>query len=358
MVSDEVPRSTGRVDVGSPTASGVASRRLCIVSRDRPLSGEFVTALTTTLGPGDEFEIIMDRRGDGARTYQPPIERRNHPDVDHALERDGFAIVPMQATRPAKYGSLKVPRVPSASPIERLALTDADARELERILGFKRRRRARPTRWLILAGLLNAILVLVILSPAVKTLLSRARPVAPQVAEILRPTPAPPVAATPSPTPDVRALPRAVRPQSPDARPREATTSTRGLSGPSAAPPKAAPGPSAVAPPATGTASTATPPPVAPLPQADVTRNPAPMSEGGGEAYTVRLSDQAGRPVAGAQVSLVIRMADGSLLDIQLGSGPELGTYHVTVPPLEATPVDLRIRVVTSDKRVEIPLTP
>jgi len=316
------------------------------------LSGASVAALTTALGPGDELEIIMDRRGNGAPTHQPSIERRHHPDVDEALERDGFAIVPTQTPRLAAHGSLKPPRVPSTSPMERLALKDADARELERILGFKRRRTARLGRWLILAGLVNAVLVLLVLSPAVQTLRSRARPATPRIAETPRPPPAPAVAATPSRSPEVRALPRAVRPQSPEERPREASISTRGLSDPSAAaPPKAVPGPSAVDPPATGT-------PVATLPQADVTRNPAPMSEGGGEVYAVRLSDQAGRPLPGAQVSLVIRMADGTLLDIPLGAGPEPGTYRATVPPLDPTPVDLRIRVVTSEKRVEIPLTP
>jgi len=294
----------------------------------------------------------MDRRGVGPPTHQPPIERRHHPDVDHALERDGFAIVPTQIPRPTIPGGLKSPRVPSTSPIEHLALNEADARELERILGFKRHRTARLRRGLILAGLLSAILVLLVLSPPVQTLLSRARPAAPRIAEAPRPTPTPPVAATPSPNPAVLASPRAVRPQSSEERPREAGSSTRGLSGPSAAaPPKAVPGPSTVDPPAKGTR-------VATLPQADVTRNPVPMSEGGGEAYAVRLSDPTGRPVSGAQVSLLFRMADGTLLDVPFASGAEPGTYHATVPPLDPTPVDLRIRVVTSDKRVEIPLTP
>jgi hypothetical protein len=328
----------------------VASRRLCIVSRDRLLSGAAVAALTTELSPGDELEIIMDRRGAGPPTHRPTIERRHHPAVDEALERDGFAIVPTPTPRPAAHGSPS--RAPSTSPIERLALNDADARELKRILGFKRRRRSLRSRWLILAGLVNAILVLLALSPPVQTLLNRARPAAPRIAESPRPTPAPPVAVTPSPNPEVRALPRAVRPQSPEERPREPSSSTRGLSDPSAAaPPKPGPGPSAVDPPAKGT-------PAATLPQADVTRNPVPISEGGGDAYLVRLSDPAGRPVAGAQVSLLIRTAQGTLLDIPLGSGPEPGTYHTTVPPLDPAPVDLRIRVVTSDKRVEIPLTP
>ena len=91
-----------------------------------------------------------DRRGDGAPTHQPPVERRHHPDVDEALERDGFAIVPSQTLRLAARGSLK-------PPLERLALKAADARALERILGFKRRRTARLRRWLIPAGLVSAM---------------------------------------------------------------------------------------------------------------------------------------------------------------------------------------------------------
>ena len=50
--------------------------------------------------------------------------------------------------------------------------------------------------------------------------------------------------------------------------------------------------------------------------------------------------------------------ANGTVLDIQLGSGSEPGTYQATVPPFDQPPVDLRIRVVTSDRRLEIPLTP
>jgi len=349
----------GRNDGGSRPVTGVAPRRLCIVSRDRPLSGASIATLKTTLGPGEELEIIMDRRGDGAPTHQPPIERRYHPDVELALERDGFAIVPTETPRPAAHGRLKLARVPLTSPIARLALKDATARELERTLGLKRRRTARLGRWLIVAGLVNAILVLVFLLPPLQTFPGRARPAAPRIAETPRPASAPQVTATPSPRPEVRALPRAVRPPSPEERPREASVSTRELSGPSAAvPPKPVAGPSAVEPAAKEPASKAAPPLVAGLPHADVTRSPALMSEGGGEAYAVRLSDPAGRPVSGARVSLLVRMADGTLLDVPLPAGAEPGTYHATVPPLDPTPVDLRIRIVTSDKRVEIPLTP
>src|SRR5882672_4119115 len=97
----------GRTDGGTRTASGVAFRRLCIVSPDRPLSAASIATLKTTLGPGEELEIIVDRRGDGSPTHQPPIERRHHPDVEQALERDGFAIVPTEIPRPASRGGLK-----------------------------------------------------------------------------------------------------------------------------------------------------------------------------------------------------------------------------------------------------------
>src|SRR5437773_746063 len=199
----------GRNDGGSRTASGVASRRLCIVSPDRPLSAASIATLKTRLGPGEELEIIVDRRGDETATHQPSIERRYHPDVDLALERDGFAIVPTETPRPAAYGRLKVRRVPLTSPIARLALKDAAARELERTLGFKRRRTAGLGRWLIVAGLVNAVLVLLFLLPPLQTFPGRARPAAPRIAETPRPASAPQVTATPSPRPEVREIGRA-----------------------------------------------------------------------------------------------------------------------------------------------------
>ena len=76
--------------------------------------------------------------------------------VDEALERDGFALVSTQASEPGTHGRLKIPRVPVISPTARLALKDAAARELERTLGFKRRRTARLGRWSIVAGLASS----------------------------------------------------------------------------------------------------------------------------------------------------------------------------------------------------------
>jgi hypothetical protein len=216
--------------VSMPTGSGVAL--LCIVSRDPLPSGVFVAALATAVGPRDELEIIVDRRRGGPPTDQPSIERRHRPHVTRALERDGFAIVPTHATQPAQHS------IPAASPIERLALQAADERELKRILEFKRRQRVRLSQWLILTGLMSVILVLLVLSPAVKTLMSRIRPVAlpaadrtnaspiveeaPRVVETPKPKPDPADAETPSPNPEapaVRPAPTVAVPPAPERAP-------------------------------------------------------------------------------------------------------------------------------------------
>jgi hypothetical protein len=175
----------------------------------------------------------------------------------------------------------------------------------------------------------------------------------PRAAETHRPRPGPAVAETPLPNREVRALQRAGHRESPETgRPGDADTMPRTIAGSRVdAPATAVPAASVADPPRTGVA-------VKDLPQVDVTRNLAPASEGGGGAYAVRLSDSGGRPLAGAEVMLLLRMADGTLLYVSLGAGPDLGTYSVTIPSLQSAPVDLRLRVVTNNTRVEIPLTP
>jgi hypothetical protein len=93
------------------------------------------------------------------------------------------------------------------------------------------------------------------------------------------------------------------------------------------------------------------------LPRVELIRSPAPTSSGSGGTYIVRISDTAGRPLTEAEASLVGHMGDGSGLSIPLEPGPEPGTYHATIPlgrPLR----DLRVRIVTSDTRFEIPVGP
>ena len=83
-----------------------------------------------------------------------------------------------------------------------------------------------------------------------------------------------------------------------------------------------------------------------------------PKSLGWGESYAVRLLDPAGHPMEGAEVVLIAHMADGTVANIPMGALPEPGTYRGTVPTSQSTPVDLRVRVNTGDKRVEVPVKP
>jgi hypothetical protein len=53
---------------------------------------------------------------------------------------------------------------------------------------------------------------------------------------------------------------------------------------------------------------------------------------------------------------LVAQMADGTVEKSPMGALPERGTYRATVPTSRSTPVDLRIRVSTGEKFVEVPV--
>ena len=342
----------------------MASRRLCIVCRDRHLSGEFVASFTTALGLREEFEIIVDRRRGDHPADPPPADRRYQPHIARALERDGFAIVAPLETRPVQHDHLKLPQERGALPIEHPGLKEADERQLLRILGFNHRGRTRRRQQLILTGLIGALLALLMLSPVGKTLVSRTRSAEPPLTEKTRraaethgPRPGPSVAETLSPNPEVREPTE--RDESPETgRLLGADTMRRRVPGPTVdTPTTAVPAPRADDSPRTRVALKAPSLHVG-LPRVDVTRNPAPASEGGGETYAVRLSDSGGRPLAGAEVLLQIRTADGTVLDVALGAGPDLGTYSVTMSPLQSAPVDLRLRVVTNNTRVEIPLAP
>jgi len=354
-------------DVGSP-GSRAKPKRLCIISRDRPVTGEFLEALQMSLDPDDELEIIPDRRRANPSVEakpravdQPSIDRRSHLYVDLALKKKGFSIVPAPVADPLRIADRLAPDVPR-SPIGRLSLGDFDEdnRELERILQFKRRQEVRIGSRLIALLLVGVILVLLSQLPAAKTFISRTRAGAPPSPSPTRQAslePVPPVAENPSPTSLAPALPQAEGPESPAAvRPRQSPEAA----GPRDAsiPPKLAPGPVATVPPPAAARRDVVSPRFVGPPRVELVRNPSAASEGRGEAYAARISDAAGQPLAGAEVSLVVSMADGTVLDIPLDPGPELGTYLGTAPPGRSALVDLRIRVLTSDKRVEIPLGP
>jgi hypothetical protein len=157
-----------------PAESGAATRRLCVVSRNPLVSGVFIAGLTISVGARDPLEIIVDRRRGGPASDPILIERRHRDHVDRALEREGFAFV-TTATPDTANGSLPGQDV---RPVERIAAEETDERKLERILWLKHGRIIRLGRLLILSGLLNAILILFFVAPAVKARLTQARPAA------------------------------------------------------------------------------------------------------------------------------------------------------------------------------------
>jgi len=343
---------------------GVASRHLCIVSRDRHLSGEFVASFITALGAREEYEVIVDRRRGGPPAdAPPPDDRRSCPHVARALERDGFAVVARFETRPAQDEQLQLFEVRRASPVALLGLEEADARQLKRILGFKRRRTAGLRQRWILSGLIGVLIALPVLLLAGKSFVSRTRTVEPPPLDGMRASPLvvekSPQAALAHTSPGLAVAEAPLPTESPEPwRPRASDSLRRSAPGSSGdAPAVTGPSPSASDPPPTETVLRDSSPYLGP-PQVNVTRDRAPASDGGGEAYAVRLADSGGRPLTGAEVFLRIRTADGTLLDLALGAGANPGTYSVTTPPLRSAPVDLRLRVVTNNTRVEIPLMP
>ena len=351
------------MEIESPLGPRSGSRRLCIVSRKGVRTGALVVALRTALSPHDELEIVVDRRR-GWSSWQPPsIDRRRARRPDPWLERDGFALV------------LATERVEGSDrqPLRALGVA----------AGVKRRPRIWTALWVMVAVLLGVIvgvsLVQFVVAPAMKTPPSQVRTDAklPADAEASAdakpsanhaneaPTTAAPVSTageTPTsempsstsvqtvtepsaPSPERRATPRAVRTGPEAGRQREASPSPGG-----------APRPSAVTPAPTGMAFRSTPSEFAPLPRVEMSRVSAPVA-GRDETYAIRLSDTAGRPLAGAEVSLLIRTEGGALLDVPVVSGSEPGIYEATVPSIGPA-VAFRVRVATSDTRVELPVTP
>lgn len=341
----------------------IGPRPLCIVTRDPILRAQFVTALQTLLRSHDEFGIIQDRRRDRASMEakpdvadQPFVDRRGNSHVDRLLKMDGFAIVPAPATGKRS----RISFLPSAAPSEGLSHADDDADEREPRKDVRRFNRLRTlwfVSWLILVGLLSASAALFLFSPTAPPSANQ-----PPSADRINAAPAveqaPPVTA-PSPgtgrtLPNVQAppLPAVAVSKSPDpARPLRAGTSPRAVPEPSTSVPRSA---NVQPPPAAS--HEVLPPQFVGLPRVELMRSPAPSAGGENAAYAVRISDPAGQPLAGANVVLLTRLADGTVENIPLDPGPEPGTYTGTAPLTRSAPVDLRIRVTTSDQRVELPL--
>jgi hypothetical protein len=71
-----------------------------------------------------------------------------------------------------------------------------------------------------------------------------------------------------------------------------------------------------------------------------------------------RIVDPAGRPLPNADVLLLARMPDGTVENVRMDYLPERGAYRGSLVTTHSSPVDLRVRVILGDKRVEIPLAP
>jgi hypothetical protein len=381
-------------DVEESPLESPLPRRLCIVSGDALLCREFIAALQTVVGPNQRIEIIQDRRrrGPGAAPGQPSVDRRRLSHVDALVKMDGYAIVPLP----------KNPRIPNPGPIEHRSNaprpaehspfnrrlpddgTDADERELERILQFKRRREVRLGPPLIVgavivAAVVSVLALLVVQLPAMKTLMSRTRPTAPPAERTSEPVQAEqaPSPATPSPPERSSTLPPPGDGESGERLPAANSTLRAQTDTIPRAQTSTAPRPQ------TGTVSAV--PPVPPsrgssrlsagvrapetlrseasrfpgVPRVELTRNSLLTPEGKADSYVVRMSDPAGRPLAGAEVLLFADMADGTVESIMLGAGPEPGTYSGTARPRRSAPIAaLRVRMTMSDRRIETPMRP
>jgi hypothetical protein len=90
------------------------------------------------------------------------------------------------------------------------------------------------------------------------------------------------------------------------------------------------------------------------LPRVDVSR------EGGAGhgIYSARIVDPAGRPIADADVLMLARMSDGTVENVMMHFYPDRGIYRGALPTTRASIVYLRLRVITGDKRLEIPVEP
>ena len=296
--------------------------------------------------------------------------------------------------------------VPSA-PSGRRAFYDDDEERLEAIRDFKRERSSGLVPWLVAGLVAIAIIVAFLLLPTGQSLrnnlVQRSSPQAPapsnqpaQTADTSAATQAPAVVTeTPAPAPtrapgaEPAPLDRTTRGSaSPGATATESATpgDTGAVTSPresptppveSASPSRAATGPGSRARPRSG--EPVRPSPSTPVPReaASVSSPPEPVlrtiaprfaglprvelireASASGGAYAVRIADPAGKPLSDAEVLLIARMADGTLENVRMGFVPEQGTYRGMLPPVRSAPVDLRIRVITGDKRVEIPIGP
>ena len=335
--------------------------RLCIVSRERLRSGAFIAALQTSFGPEQDVQVIADRRHVGL-SGGPALkeDRRRQPQVDLELEANGFAIVPVSVEPTGERASL-VPLFP----FERLSPADSEDDEQLASMRSFRHRWSGPVVLRLIGVLIGVTLTAFVLSLVGQfighnpitvrftgPLPSDKDQPSGQTSQRVIPAQLPTVteqSSAPENRPGLAATPPATRAS-------DKSSSAGAPANTKSASPRDAdqltPGRRETNGPSKGTDS-------APLflgkHRAELVRGP--VSQGWGDSYTVRLLDPAGRPMVVFAVSLMARMADGAVENIAMGALPERGTYRATVPTGRSTPVDLRVRVQTGERFVEIPVS-
>jgi len=355
---------------------------LCILSGERLRGSVFVDALRESLRPHDQLEIIVDRRcGEPLGEWERAEDRRRRPQVDLALRTNGFAVVPASGSAPGpSEDRTPLSRLLPSAPGKRLAYDAEDEERLEAIRDFKRGRSSGPVPWLV-AALVVVTTAVFLLSPTSQALKSnlvhRLSPEEPgpskqpaQTSSSSTATQGPAVAEKPSATTTEPVPPRDTNavalPRESSTPPAESGAAPRATTGtdirvrpgasdvvrPSAS--QSAPRQTASAPPSPEVISRSIAPRFAGLPRVELIRE----GNASSGVYAVRLADPAGKPLSDAEVLLIARMADGTLENVRMGFVPEQGTYRGILPPVRSAPVDLRIRVITGDKRVEIPVGP
>jgi cytoskeletal protein RodZ len=379
---------------------------LCIVARDRLRGSDFVAALEASLRPDEQLEIIVDRRSaEPSGEWERSADRRRRPQVDLALKANGFAVIPAPISKSERHALSMLPLSASSSrPASDDYDEDDDEEHLEAIRSFKRERSGHLVPWIVatLAVVVVAVAAFV-WSPTgqafTQSLVQRTAPETPGPASqptqtsasdapTSTPSPAvaekptgvaeapprppaneaPPVeqstrAATPPATPEappsqsrIAASPSNARtPSVESSAPPSAATGSRSRAADTARPtsPEPAPRQVAVAPPPGQPMSRAVSPRFAGLPRIELSREPGTPAG----TYAVKVLDPAGKPLGDAEVLLLARMPDGTVENVRMDFSSDQGTYRGALAARSA-PVDLRVRVITGDKRLEIPLGP
>jgi hypothetical protein len=76
-----------------------------------------------------------------------------------------------------------------------------------------------------------------------------------------------------------------------------------------------------------------------------------------GPSYSIRLTDRAGRPLSGAEVSIEGRTPDGATFRQRLTRGAAPGAYETTLHAAGSERSSLRVRILLGDQRMDLPLT-